>query len=64
LIQEVLDKKKRDRMEQVDYMYKKGLERIQKEQKEDLSEAIRNKHIEDAENKAYHQWEEATIKRK
>jgi hypothetical protein len=50
-------------MEQADYMYKKGLERIKKEEKEDPTENLRNKYIEDAETKAYRQWEENTVKR-
>ena len=62
-IQEVIDKKKKDRMEQVDYMYKMGLQRIKKEEKEDPTEALRNKYIEEAENKAYRQWEENNQKR-
>ncbi len=57
-IQEVLDRKKKERLEHADYMYQKGIERMQKEQKEDNSEEQRAKHIEDAENKAYKQWEE------
>lgn len=39
-------------------MYQKGLERLQKEQKEDPTDALRIKHIEEAEAKAYREWEE------
>ena len=45
-------------MDQVDNMYKIGLERLKREEKEDLTDALRIKHVEEAEEKAYRQWEE------
>ena len=36
---------------------------MNREQKEDNTDALRNKHIENAEEKAYHQWEEQNKKR-
>jgi hypothetical protein len=39
-IQEVIDRKKKERLDTVDHMYKKGLERLAKEQKEDNTDAI------------------------
>ena len=63
LIQEVLERKKKERKDQVDHMYKIGLDRMKREEKEDNTDALRNKHIENAEEKAYHQWEEQNKKR-
>lgn len=44
-------------------MYKVGLDRMNREKKEDNSDALRNKHIENVEEKAYLQWEEQNKKR-
>ena len=62
-IQEVLDRKKKEKLDLLDNMYQKGLDRLNKEQKEDPTDGLRIKHIEEAEAKAYRKWEENEAKR-